>query len=221
MFYETPANIDFAGYADDNTPYTYSSNVENVLDNLQGAFEKMFHWFSTNHLVANAGKCHLLTSSKTPVDVYISHTKILNEERVKLVGVNLEGRLNFNFNKNSLLKKTSKKYHTLARVCNYMNKKKRCILMNAFITSQFSYCPLVWMSHSRTMNNRINKIHEKALRLVYKDKTNLSLNDLLKKDKSVSIHQRNLQILATEIYKVRNNLGPEILKDIFHFVQKP
>ena len=48
----------------------------------------------------------------------------------------------------------------------------------------------------------------------------LYLDDFLKKDKSVSIHQRNLQILATEIYKVRKDLGPEIMKDIFHFVQK-
>ena len=71
------------------------------------------------------------------------------------------------------------------------------------------------------MNNRINKIHEKTLRLVYKDEKNLSLDDLLKKDKSVSIHQRNLQILATEIYKAKNDLGPEIMKDIFHSVQKP
>ena len=43
MFFETPANIDFAGYADGNTPYTYSSNIKNVLDNLQGALKKMFH----------------------------------------------------------------------------------------------------------------------------------------------------------------------------------
>ena len=70
------------------------------------------------------------------------------------------------------------------------------------------------------MNNRVNKIHEKALRLVYKDEANRSIDDLLKKGKSVSI-QRHLQILATEIYKVRNDLGPEIMKDIFHFVQKP
>ena len=77
------------------------------------------------------------------------------------------------------------------------------------------------MSHSRAMNNRINKIQEKTLRLVYKDEKNLSLDDLLKKDKSVSIHQRNLQILATEIYKARNYLRPEILRDIFHSVQKP
>ena len=68
--------------------------------------------------------------------------------------------------------------------------------MSAFITSQFSYCALVWMSHSKTMNNRINKIHEKALRLVYKDET----NDLLKKGQitkyspktSTSLRNRNL-----------------------------
>ena len=42
MSFETPANIDFAGYANDNTPYTYSSNIKNVLDNLQEALEKMF-----------------------------------------------------------------------------------------------------------------------------------------------------------------------------------
>ena len=96
---------------------------KNLLDNLQGTFENMFHWFSTNNLVANEGKFHLLTSSKTPVDIQISNTEILNEGRVKLLGVNLEGRLNFDLHLNTLLRKASKKYHALARVCNHMNKK--------------------------------------------------------------------------------------------------
>ena len=43
----------------------------------------------------------------------------------------------------------------------------------------------------------------------------------MKKGKSVSIRERNLHILTTETYKVRNDLGPEIWKDIFHFLQKP
>ena len=73
-----------------------------MLDNLHGTLEKMFHWFSTNNLVVNAGKCHLLTSSKTPVDIHISSTEILNEERGKLLGVNLEGRLTFDFHVNTL-----------------------------------------------------------------------------------------------------------------------
>ena len=53
---KTPTNIVLSRYADDNTAYTYSSNKENVLDNLQRTLEKKFHWFSTNHLAANAGK---------------------------------------------------------------------------------------------------------------------------------------------------------------------
>ena len=67
--FETPVTIDFAGYAGDNTPYTYSSNIENnLLDNLQEALEKVFHCFSTNHFLtkSNSGKLHLLTSCKTP-----------------------------------------------------------------------------------------------------------------------------------------------------------
>ena len=68
------------------------------------------------------------------------------------------------------------------------------------------------------MNNRINTFHEKALRLVYTNKPNLSFDDLLKKDKSVKIHQNNLQILATGIYKVKNDLGPKTMTDIFIFV---
>ena len=123
MFFETPENIDFAEYADDNTPYKYSSKKEHVLTNLQGALQKLFSLFSANHLVANAGKCYLLTSSNLPNDIHITNTKISNVERVTLLGVNSEGRLNFDYHMNTLLKKANKKYHALVRVCNYMDTK--------------------------------------------------------------------------------------------------
>ena len=77
------------------------------------------------------------------------------------------------------------------------------------------------MFYIRTINNRINTLHENALRMVCTKKPNLSFNDLLKEDKSVKIHQKNLEILAAEIYKVKNDLGPKIMADIFHFVEKP
>ena len=91
--------------------------------------------------------------------------------------------------------------------------------MKAFVISQFNYCPLIWMFHNRALNNRINKIHKRALRLVYQNK-NLSFNELLELDNAVNIHQRNLQFLVTEIFKVRNNVSSEIMKQIFDF-QKP
>ena len=75
--------------------------------------------------------------------------------------------------------------------------------MNSFFTSQFNYCPLVWMFHSRTMNNKINHLHERCLRIVYSDKTS-SFEKRLETDRSVPIHIRNLQILATEFSKKVN-----------------
>ena len=54
IFFETPKDIDCAGYADDNTSYTCSSNIKEVLEELQRALDQLFQWFSANHLVANA-----------------------------------------------------------------------------------------------------------------------------------------------------------------------
>ena len=70
------------------------------------------------------------------------------------------------------------------------------------------------MCNSRTNNNQINRLHERCLRIVYNDKQS-SFNELLEKDGSVSIHMRNIQILATEMYKLVNNLSPTIMNRAF------
>ena len=88
-----------------------------------------------------------------------------------------------------LVKTAGKKLHDLSMVSTYMAINKRRILMKAFIILQFSHCPLVWMFHNR---NRVNKIHERALRLVSDDSPYLSFDEMLTKDKSVSINQINL-----------------------------
>ena len=93
-------------------------------------------------------------------------------------------------------------------------------ILNAFITSHFSYAPVVWMFHSRKLNNRINNIHERALRLVYKDYTS-SFDDLLATDNSFKIHQKNLQKLAIEIFKVKKGIAPAIMINIFEFNDNP
>ena len=76
--------------------------------------------------------------------------------------------------------------------------------------SQFSYCPLVWMCHSRSLNDKINKW--KGLRLVYDGRQ--STFEVLNIEKSVTIHNRNLQMLATELYKVHHGLAHELMNDI-------
>ena len=88
--------------------------------------------------------------------------------------------------------------------------------MKAFFMAQFSYCPLIWMFHSRKLNNKINKLHERCLRIVYSDNTS-SFEELLETDNSVSVHHRNIQVLATELYKIVNGFSPEIRKEDFPF----
>ena len=80
--------------------------------------------------------------------------------------------------------------------------------------SQFSYCPLIWMFHDRRLDAKINHIHERALRIVYQDRIS-SFEELLITDNSVSIHQRNIHLLVTEIYRTRMNLNHSFMKEIF------
>ena len=72
------------------------------------------------------------------------------------------------------------------------------------IKSQFNYCPLVWMFCSRQSNNLTNKVHERSLRLTYRDETK-DFQQILTEQNEITIHQRDLQVLMTEVYKIVNS----------------
>ena len=73
------------------------------------------------------------------------------------------------------------------------------MLLRAFIESHYNYCPLIWMFHSRTLNSKINQLHEKALRILYGDYKS-KFDELLEKAGSFSMHRRNIQRLAIMNY---------------------
>ena len=96
-----------------------------------------------------------------------------------------------------LCSKANKKL-ALSRVSKHLTLQKWRLL----ITSQFNYCPLVWMIHNRKLNKKINKVHERALRIVYGDqKTKLS--ELLNIDKSVTIHEETYNIYLLKSIKLK------------------
>ena len=103
----------------------------------------------------------LTTDNKLKINV--KDSPISNGKIVKLLGVTIDNKLSFESHLKLVFKKVSQKFHTLVRISKFISKKKLRVIMKAFIMSQFSYCPLVWMCHSRTLNNKINKLHERAL----------------------------------------------------------
>ena len=212
---------DLANYADDTTPHTVENTIDSLLPCLYKDTSILIQWFKDNYLQMNPDKCKLLISNRDKdLSLIINNEVIECSKSVKLLGVTIDNKLDFNEHVSKLCKKVSAKLHALARVSNFMNQDKLRLLMKAFIESQFCYCPLVWMFHSRTLNNRINRLHERSLRLVYKD-YKLTFDELLCKDNSFSIHHRNLQKLATEMYKAYNNLSPTLVKSIFPLREIP
>ena len=86
--------------------------------------------------------------------------------------------------------------------------------IKTFLCSQFGYCPLLWTFQSKKLNNRVNSLRERALRVVYSD-YNATFSELLSNDKSVIIYQRNLQLISTEICKTKDELNPNVMEEIF------
>ena len=130
------------------------------------------------------------------------------------MGIKVDCGLKFENYLDGVIKKASNKINALSRVTPFMNLSKK-MLMDSFFKSQFSYCPLVWMCHSRTINSKINHLHERCLGVIHNVKIS-SFRELLEGDGSVPIQNRNLQILATEICKIYNNIAPPIFTEIFN-----
>ena len=82
----------------------------------------------------------------------------------------MDSKFSFDDHITILCLKKSQKFHALSMVASYMSFDKKRILLKTFITSQFNYCPLVWMCHSRGLNSRINNLLERPLKILYQDK---------------------------------------------------
>ena len=76
------------------------------------------------------------------------------------------------------------------------------------------------MFHERGLNIQLNRMHKQSPRIVYGDNKS-SFEELLRKDKSVKIHYKNLQVLATEMHKVKHGLSSQIIDTVFELKSMP
>ena len=131
-----------------------------------------------------------------------------------MLGVKIDSKLNFKDHVSSILNKVDRKVTALIRLLRILKPNQKRVLMKSFIESQFNYCPLIWMFHGKEQNKKINRIQKRALRLTYMDFQS-TFEELLVKDKNVSIHHKNIQHLAIEIFKIKNDVSNGILDEFF------
>ena len=211
-----------SNYADDNTLYALGDNLEDVKGNLLLDFQIVSDWFYENYMVLNAEKCHFMCLGKnTEEETFIFNGIVMrNSKEEKILGVIIDNKLSFKSHINDLCKKASKKLAALSCLSRFLNNSEKKLVFNSVLKSQFNYCPLVWMFCSRTSNNMINMIHERALRVVQNDFTS-DLDILLQNSNDICNHHRNIQTLLIEVFKIKNELAPPIMDSMFARRENP
>ncbi len=133
---------------------------------------------------------------------------------VRLLGVHIDSKLNFNAHVSEICRKTGYKLNVLGRLSRTLNVESKLLLLHSFIPSYFNYCSVVWHFCDMSSTKNIEKIQERALRLIYKDFT--SSYDTLRNISGKSlVYIQRLRNIMVEVYKNYNRLGPKYMQTIF------
>lgn len=206
-------------FADDNTLFACANEISTVISILEKETCNVLEWFKVNSLAANPAKFQIMflgVSDKETREVCVEGVYLKATTSVKLLGVVIDSKLSFKQHVETLCKTASQKVKALFRIRPYLNVECAKRLCNAFIMSNFNYCPLIWMAGLKSNNELINKVHKRAMRAVY-GKFQLSFQELLELGNSETIHVRNLKTLLIEVFKSLNRLNPEFMWHLFTY----
>ena len=167
-FFSFMTRTEVCNFADDNTIYSCASNIDMVISDLEIDMINSLSWFKSNQLVANPGKFKLmfLGMNETKLALFIDKIKVVPSNSVKLLGITIDNDLKFDLHINNICKQANKKVWCLYRIRKYLDKIHAHRLCNAFVLSNFNYCPLIWMYCNKTLDAKINRVHKRALRAV-------------------------------------------------------
>ena len=190
-----------------------------VLDKLENCSELAIAWFKSNYMKLNEEKCKLLVCGYRFEQLWIKvgDNKTRQKSLVKLLDVTIDNELKFDKYVSEICAKANRKLSVLLRLSKFLCLDKRRTLFQSFIKAQFKYCPLIWMFCSRSSNKKINRLHKRALRLVYDDYSS-SFETLHERDSSFTIHHQNIQSMLIEICKSLNKASAKNFFDsLFEF----
>ena len=160
-------NSTLYNYAADNTQFSCKKTFDQVINNLQTNFLTLKVWFYDNFLVLNPKKCHFVTlrNGNNLCDFSRNDIIIKNSLLEKMLGLTIDNNLDFSDHISNICKTANQKLNALFRVSVNANSDKCTLLIDSFIKSHFSYCPLIWMFCNRKCMKKVNTIQDYYLRL--------------------------------------------------------
>ena len=167
---------------------------------------------------ANPDKFQFMIFSRTPLDeqtiVLYGNTVIKSEPFVKILGVYVDEKLNFSKHVSEICKKSAKQLNALARISRYLDASSLSIIYKCFILSNFSYCPLVWHFCGTSNKNKLEKIQERSLRILFKDYDS-TYQALLDNAKVYTALMSRIYCIALHVFKCLKSMNPAFLNDMF------
>ncbi len=207
-------HTDPVNYADDNTLCAISKFLQDTIQKLVTDGDTAIDWFTENDMQANPTKFQFMTTSINNVVLTLRGATIEQDDCVKLLGVNIDRKLDFRFHVSEVIRKCARQLNALRRQSKLLNVQAKKKVFNAFIRANLNYCPLVWINRNKTDLTRLEKVQERAVRLIYNDKVS-SYDDLLQRARVPSVLVRWQRVLATEVFKALKGISPPYIQDMF------
>ena len=217
-FYSFIHNTSPHGYADDNTLSKVDVSLDKVVGDLTKDANISIDWLTNNDMIANPSKFQAIFPTKLKnqqnISIQIKDKTISSSNEVEVLGLTIDENIKFEKYISKICQSASGQLHAIYRLNRYLKPETRTLVINSFILSNFSYCPLTWCFLSARQRSKIDKIIEKSLRVIDSD-NGLSYKGLLEKYGQSSIKYRTQKVIAAEIFKTFNNMNPTYMKNIF------
>ena len=214
-------------FADDNTLSAFATTVSELIKILESESEVVIDWFKINKMVVNPDKFQAIILDKRKRDHTDEHITVDNQQikvvsSVKLLGLQLDDKLNFNLHISNICKSAANQLNALIRLKKFMNFEEKKILINSYFMANFNYCPLVWMLSNASSLKKIENLQKRALRFLCND-YEISYEELLSKSSTSSMNVKRLRPLCVELCKTINKLNPDFVRDLFklRFTNRP
>ena len=202
----------------DNSLSNTADDISSVMANLQYDAMIYIRWFKNNGMDVNPVKFQFMIGSNQALEQQKlridENTEILSENHVKHLGVTIDNKLNFSQHVSICCSKAARQLNALGRISKQLDQETRKVIFQSFVYSNLNYCPLVWHFCGKTNYNKIKKIHERALKIVYNDYES-PYQDLLDKAGTTTVLISRLKTLLVEVFKCIKGLNPHFLNAMF------
>ena len=208
-----------SNFADDNTISAFAESIPELIKILESESNIAIDWFKNNDMIVNPDKFHAIIINKNgrfteTHNLNIGGEQIESEKSVPVLGIEIDYKLKFNKHISKLCKRAAGQLNAISRLRNAVSDKSKEILIQSFIYANFNYCPLVWHFCQPSSIRKIEKIQERALRLLQNDYSSDYIT-LLHVANKPSMEIKRLRQLSIEIFKTIYNLNPSYMKEIF------